>query len=101
MIDFHSVNLKEITMPNIKSSIKRVSVNEKKREENKSIKSRLRTSVKKLKALIAENKIEEAKEYFKEVVSLLDKAASDNVIHKNRASKKQAQFAKMLSEKSE
>lgn len=88
-------------MPNIKSSIKRVSVNEKKREENKSIKSRLRTSVKKLKALIAENKIEEAKEYFKEVVSLLDKAASDNVIHKNRASKKQAQFAKMLSEKSE
>ena len=83
-------------MPNIKSAIKRVDVNEKKKAENKSIKSRLATYTKKFKAAVAENNLEVAENLYKEVVSYLDSAAKENVIHKNCASRKKAHFAKML-----
>ena len=39
--------------------------------ENKSIKSKVATSVKKYKALIAENKLDDASLYLREVVSLI------------------------------
>ncbi|MGI5842283.1 MAG: 30S ribosomal protein S20 [Christensenellales bacterium] len=83
-------------MPNIKSAIKRVQVSEKKRQENKMIKSKLNTYIKKFKTAVIENQLEQAQELYKEVVSLLDKAAKDNVIHKNSASRKQASLATLL-----
>lgn len=83
-------------MPNIKSAIKRVKVIEKKTLENKMVKSRLSTFVKKFKSAVSENKLEEAEVLFSEVVSLLDRAAKDNIIHKNNASKKQAHLAELL-----
>ncbi len=83
-------------MPNIKSAIKRVDVNEKKNAQNKAIKSRINTYIKKFKTAVAEKQLEEAEKLYKEVVKLLDSAAKDNVIHKNSASRKQAHFAKML-----
>lgn len=46
--------LKEIVMPNIKSAIKRVNVNEKKRLENKVVKSKISTYTKKFKLALAE-----------------------------------------------
>ncbi|MBR0189863.1 MAG: 30S ribosomal protein S20, partial [Clostridia bacterium] len=48
-------------MPNIKSAKKRVLVNQKKTEQNKNIRSEVRTEIKKIEALIKENKFEEAK----------------------------------------
>ena len=45
-------------MPNIKSAKKRVIVNAKKTEQNKAIRSAFKTEIKKVEALIKENKLE-------------------------------------------
>ena len=83
-------------MPNIKSAIKRVQINEKKNLENKMVKSRLNSAIKKFKTSLTEKDFAKSEELFKEVVSLLNSAAKDNLIHKNNASRKQAHFAKLL-----
>ena len=85
-------------MPNIKSAIKRVGVNEKKNLENRMIKSKISTYVKKFKNEVKENNLDEAQKLLSEVFSLLDTAAKDNVIHKNNANSKKATLAKMLSD---
>lgn len=85
-------------MPNIKSAIKRVGVNEKKNLENRMIKSKISTYVKKFKNEVKENHLDEAQKLLSEVFSLLDTAAKDNVIHKNNANSKKATLAKMLSD---
>ena len=85
-------------MPNIKSAEKRVLIIEKKTAENKAIKSRIATFAKKFKAAVANKEVENATALYNEVVSLMDKAAVDNVIHKNKADRKKAHYAKMLDE---
>ena len=83
-------------MPNIKSAIKRVGVNEKKNLENRMIKYKVSTYVKKYKMAVKDNNLEEAQKLLSEVFSLLDTAAKDNVIHKNCANSKKATLAKLL-----
>ncbi len=83
-------------MPNIKSAEKRVKIIEKKTLENKSVKTKISTYAKKFKLAVENKDIAVAEVAFKDVVSLLDKAASDNVIHKNCADRKKAHYAKML-----
>lgn len=83
-------------MPNIKSAIKRVDVNKKKNEENKSIKSRIATYIKKFKAEVNAGNLENASAILNDVFAYLDSAAKDNVIHKNCADRKKATLAKVL-----
>ena len=83
-------------MPNIKSAEKRVKIIEKKTAQNKSVKSKISTYIKKFKAAIENKDVEVAEIAFNDVVSLLDKAASDNVIHKNNADRRKAHYAKLL-----
>jgi len=83
-------------VPNIKSAIKRVEVNKKKNEENKSIKSRLSTYIKKFKAEVKAGELENATALLNDVFAYLDSAAKDNVIHKNCADRKKAALAKLL-----
>jgi small subunit ribosomal protein S20 len=83
-------------MPNIKSAKKRVLVIEKKTQENKNVKSALRTQVKKFNAAVSAGEKEEAQKLYSETVSALDSAASKGVIHKNNADNKKAKLAKKL-----
>ena len=83
-------------MPNIKSAEKRVKIIEKKTAENKSVKSKISTYIKKFKVAIENKDVTVAEVAFNDVVALMDKAASDNVIHKNSADRKKAHFAKLL-----
>lgn len=83
-------------MPNIKSAIKRVKVNEKNYAQNKAAKSAMRTAVKKFEAAV-ENNDENAKELLVDAVKRLDKAASKGLIHKNAASRKKSRLMKKLS----
>lgn len=83
-------------MPNIKSAEKRVKVIETKTAQNKAIKSRISTYIKKFKSAVANKEVENAEKLYNEVVSYMDKAACDNVIHKNSANRKKAHFCKML-----
>ena len=59
-------------MPNIKSAKKRVLINAKKTEQNKSIRSAVRTEIKKVDMLIKENKLEEAKAALNEAFAVID-----------------------------
>ncbi|MBR5191782.1 MAG: 30S ribosomal protein S20 [Clostridia bacterium] len=83
-------------MPNIKSAKKRVLVNDKKTEQNKIIRSSLRTAIKKVDALVKEGKLEEAKVFLNEAFAIIDSACSKNIIKKNNASNKKAKIAKKV-----
>ena len=83
-------------MPNIKSAKKRVIVNQKKTEQNKNIRSEVRTEIKKVEALVKENKIAEAKALLPHAFALIDSAASKNIIHANNAANKKARLAKKI-----
>lgn len=84
-------------MPNIKSAKKRVLVTAVRTQRNKSIKSALKTELKKFDAAVAENNKEASEALFVESVSMVDKAACKGTIHKNKANRKKAQLAKKLS----
>ena len=84
-------------MPNIKSAKKRVIVNNKKTEQNKNIRSAVKTEIKKIENLVKENKLEEAKALLPHAFSLIDSAASKNILHANNAANKKARLAKKWS----
>ncbi|MEF9894575.1 MAG: 30S ribosomal protein S20 [Clostridia bacterium] len=81
-------------MPNIKSAVKRVKVNEKKNLRNRMIKSAMRTTVKKYDVAVATGAADA--QLLSATASAIDKAASKGVIHKNAANRKKARMAKRL-----
>lgn len=83
-------------MPNIKSAKKRVLVNEKKNAQNKAIRSAVRTEIKKIDALVKENKIEEAKAALPNAFAVIDSACSKNIIHANNAANKKSRLSKKI-----
>lgn len=83
-------------MPNIKSAKKRVLVNEKKTEQNKNIRSAVKTEIKKVDLLVKEGKLEEAKATLSTAFAVIDAACSKNIYHKNNASNKKAKLAKKV-----
>ena len=64
-------------MPNIKSAKKRVLVTEKKTQQNKAIKSALKTSIKKFLAAVNAGEKESATALYPETVSAIDSAVTN------------------------
>ena len=83
-------------MPNIKSAKKRVLVNAKKTEQNKAIRSAVKTEMKKVDLLIKENKLEEAKASLAAAFKAIDTACSKNIYHANNAANKKSKLAKKV-----
>ncbi|MCR5079672.1 MAG: 30S ribosomal protein S20 [Bacilli bacterium] len=83
-------------MPNIKSQKKRNKTNKIANESNSSRKSELRTATKKVEALAAEGKKEEAVVALRACISLIDKAAHDGVLAVNTANRKKAHLEKVV-----
>ncbi|MFC1409861.1 30S ribosomal protein S20 [Streptacidiphilus sp. N1-12] len=77
-------------MANIKSQIKRIKTNEKARQRNKSVKSSLKTAVRKAREAVEAGDFEKAIVLTREANKKLDKAASKGVIHKNQAANKKS-----------
>lgn len=75
-------------MANIKSAKKRILVNQTKAERNKSIRSGVKTAVKKVYAAIDANDKEAASAALLKATSAIDKATMKGVYHKNYASRK-------------
>ena len=75
-------------MANIKSAKKRILVNQTKAARNKSIKSSVKTAIKKVDAAIAAKDVEAAKAALLNATSAIDKAASKGVYHKKTVSRK-------------
>lgn len=82
-------------MPNIKSAKKRVKLAETRRLRNASAKSRLKTAHKKYIETVEAGDKEQAAVLLKDVISLLDKAAGKNLIHKNAAARKKSKAQKL------
>ena len=83
-------------MANIKSAKKRILVNRTKAERNKSIKSAVKTSIKKVEAAVAASDKEAASAALLDAISSIDKAASKGVYHKNNASRKVSRLSKAV-----
>ena len=81
-------------MANIKSQIKRNKQNDAAHERNKSVKSALKTSIRRFREAADAGDDDEAKELAKAANRKLDKAASAGVIHKNQAANKKSAIAK-------
>jgi small subunit ribosomal protein S20 len=83
-------------VPNIKSAIKRVKTNDKRRLQNASQRSALRTAVKTFETATASKNVESAKDALITASKKLDKAVSKGLIHKNAAARKKSRLAKQL-----
>ena len=79
-------------MPNSKSAEKRLRQNTVRKAHNKSIKSAVRTSVKKVLSAVDAGDLAAAEEQFKTAAKKLDQAGSKGVIHKNAASRKKSRL---------
>ena len=75
-------------MANIKSAKKRILVNKTKADRNKAIRSKVKTSIKKVEAAIQANDKAAAQAALLAATSEIDKAATKGVYHKNNASRK-------------
>ena len=75
-------------LANIKSAKKRILVIETKTLRNKTIKSKIKTLVKKVELAVAENDKAAAEAALKVATSEISKAASKGVFHKNTAARK-------------
>jgi small subunit ribosomal protein S20 len=78
---------------NIKSQIKRIRTNEKRRLRNKAVKSELKTYVRRTREAIAEGDKDKATEALRAASRKLDKAVSKGVIHKNQAANRKSALA--------
>jgi len=76
-------------MPKIKSAKKALRVSARKRRYNKEVKENL-------KKLIRTIRKERKKEDLQKLISLLDKAASKGVIHKNKAARLKSRLSKLV-----
>lgn len=83
-------------MANIKSQIKRNRQNEKRRLRNKSVKSALKTAVRKFHTVAAEGDLTATEAQLREASRKLDKAVSKGIIHKNQAANRKSAIAKKL-----
>ncbi|MCD8379007.1 MAG: 30S ribosomal protein S20 [Lachnospiraceae bacterium] len=83
-------------MANIKSAKKRILVNNQKYERNKAIKSRVKTETKKVYAAVESGDKAAAAAALAEATSVIEKAASKGVFHKNTAARKVSAIAKAV-----
>ncbi|MHA6795809.1 30S ribosomal protein S20 [Pseudonocardia bannensis] len=83
-------------MANIKSQIKRVKTNEKRRQRNKSVKSSVRTAIRQFREAAELGDAEKATALQRAAAKALDKAASKGVIHRNQAANRKSAMAHRL-----
>ena len=81
-------------MANIKSQIKRIRTNEAARQRNKSVKSSVKTAIRKFREAAESGDRDKAIELLRAASKKLDKAASKGVIHANQAANKKSAMAK-------
>lgn len=83
-------------MANIKSAIKRAQLAEARRLRNKSIRSRVRTALRRFEEALSAGDLAGADERLRKAVSLLDRAARKRVIHPNAAARRKSRLVARL-----
>ena len=83
-------------MPITKSAKKALRGSEKKRLFNVNKKELINKAIKKVKKLVSEKKLKEAKEFMPEVQKILDKSVKTGLLKLNTASRKKARISAMI-----
>jgi len=83
-------------MPIKKSAIKALRKSKKRHQKNISVRSALKTQTKQVERLMSAKKLDEAKTALRKLTSMLDKAVSRGMVHRNTASRKKSRLAKKL-----
>ena len=83
-------------MANIKSAKKRILVSETRAARNKSIRSEVKTSIKKFEAAVAANDKAAASAALTNAISVIESASSKGVYHKNNAGRKVSRLTKLV-----
>ena len=83
-------------MANIKSAKKRILVNETKAARNKAIRSKVKTSIKKVEVAINAGDKAAAQASLVNAITEIEKAATKGVYHKNNASRKVSRISKAV-----
>ena len=83
-------------LANIKSAKKRILVTETRAARNKSIRSEVKTAIKKVEAAVAANDKEAAKAALTVAISTIESASSKDVYHKNNAGRKVSRLTKLV-----
>jgi len=81
---------------NIKSQIKRIRTNEKRRQRNLAVKSELKTLVRRTREAVEAGDKEAAIEALRIASRKLDKAVSKGVIHRNQAANRKSKLARRV-----
>ena len=79
-----------------KSALKANRQNIKRREQNRHMRSRLRTALKAIRASLDAKDLDGAKTALNDTVSLVDKMASKGIIHKNTAGRYKSRLSARL-----
>ena len=83
-------------MANIKSAKKRILVTRTKAARNKSIKSAVKTSIRKVDAAVAQKDKAASEAALTEAISTISKATSKGVYHKNNCARKVSRLTKAV-----
>ena len=80
-----------------KSALKANRQNIKRRDANRQLRSRLRTSLKAIRRSLDDNDVDAAKDALSQTVSIVDKMATKGIIHRNTAGRYKSRLALRLS----
>jgi small subunit ribosomal protein S20 len=83
-------------LANHKSAIKRAGQNEIRRMRNKSVKTRIKNSVKNVRLAVSKKSSEAALKKLDDAKSIIDKAAKKGAIHTKTASRKISRLTKLV-----
>jgi len=83
-------------MPNIRSAKKRMRQNPVRRLRNKVARSEMRTEVKRLRKLVAEEKLDDARSQLTRVYSVIDRTAQKGSIHRNTGARYKSRLGRLL-----
>ncbi len=82
-------------MPNTRSAEKRMRQAERRRDQNRAQKSRLKTSIKRV---MTADSADEATQAYRAAAAMLDRFATRRLIHPNKARRKKSQLARKVLE---
>ena len=85
-------------MANHKSAFKRARQNEVKRTRNRSYKTRVKKAIREVRSAVEGSTIEQTQLSFTKAVSIIQKTASNGVIHRNQAARKISRLARRINQ---
>ena len=83
-------------MPNTNSAKKRLKQNRAHRAKNRSVRSNMRTHIRKVREAVAAGNIEEAEQVYLLTAKRLDRAGTSKLIHRNQAARLKSRLQKLI-----